>query len=139
MPSQKGRDFLLKIGDGAAPTENFTTIGAARTNALTINNNPLDATSMSDAGIQTMLADAGVQTMQITIDGLFKNAAAEEGLRAVAFARNANNFQMVFPNGDIYEASFVIAEYARSGAHDGLEIFSATLIRSGSGSFTPAS
>ena len=137
MPSQKGRDFLLKIGDGASPTESFATIGAARTNALSINNNPVDATSMADGGVASMLADGGTQTMQISIDGLFKDSPAEETLRSTAFARVQKNFQLAFPNGDLYQAAFVIAEYSRSGAHDGLESFSATLIRSGSGTFTP--
>lgn len=137
MPSHKGRDFLLKIGDGATPVEAFTTLGAARTAALSLNNNPVDATTMSDAGIQTLAAEAGTQSMQITLDGLFKDASAEETLRAAAFARTSKNFQLAFPNGDVYQAAFVISEYSRGGTHDGLETFSATLARSGQGTFTP--
>lgn len=137
MPSHKGRDFLLKIGDGATPVETFTTIGAARTAALSLNNNPVDSTTMSDAGIQTLAAEAGTQSMQITLDGLFKDSNAEETLRAAAFARTPKNFQLAFPNGDVYQASFVISEYSRGGTHDGLETFSATLARNEQGSFTP--
>lgn len=137
MPGQKGRDFLLKMGDGATPTENFTTIGAARANALSLNNNPVDDTSMDGNGVQSMIADAGIQTMQISIDGLFKDSAVEESLRAAAFGRTSNNFQLAFPNGDVYEAGFVIQDYSRGGTHDGAETFSATLVRSGSGTFTP--
>jgi hypothetical protein len=74
MPSQKGRDLLLKIGNGATPAESFTTIGAARTAALTINNQPVDSTSMDGSGIQSMIPDAGVQTMQIRLEGLFKDS-----------------------------------------------------------------
>lgn len=138
MPSMKGRDFLLKIGDGGE-TEVFSTIGAARTNALSINNSPVDATSMNDNGVQVLVSDAGVQSMQITIEGLFKDAAAEETLRAAAFARTEKNFQLVFPNGDSYEAAFAIQDYNRSGVYDGVETFSATLARTGDGVFTPAS
>ena len=136
MPSQKGRDFLLKIGDGGT-TEIFTSIGAARTNAMVVNNNPVDDTAMGDAGIQSMVVDAGVQTLQINIDGLFKDDVAEETLRAAAMDRTVNNFQLAFPNGDIYQAAFIIQDYNRSGSHDGLETFSASLIRSGAGTFTP--
>ncbi len=137
MPSQKGRDFLLKIGDGGSPTETFATLGAARTNALALNNNPVDSTTMDGSGVQALMADAGVQSLNITIDGLFKDAAAEESLRAAAFARTQKNFQLAFPNGDVYQAAFVIGEYGRGGSHDGLETFSATLIRTGSGTYTP--
>ena len=137
MPSQKGRDLLLKIGNGGTPTETFSTIGAARTAAMTINNQPLDGTSMDSAGIQSMVADAGVQTMQIRLEGLFKDAAAEETLRASAFGRTENNYQLIFPNGDAYQGSFVIQEYTRGGSYDGLETFSVSLIRNGAGTFTP--
>lgn len=138
MAAQKGRDLLLKIGDGATPSEAFTTIGAIRTNNLTLNNNPVDTTTMGDAGIQTMLADAGVQSMSISADGLFKDDAAEEALRAAAFTRTAKNFELLFPNGDKFAGSFVVQEYSRGGSHDGLETFSVTLMRSGAGTFTAA-
>ncbi len=137
MPSQKGRDFLLKIGDGGGP-EVFTAIGAARTNAMVVNNNPVDDTAMGDAGVQSMVIDAGVQSLQINIDGLFKDDASEETLRLAAMDRTINNFQLAFPNGDVYEAAFVIQDYNRSGSYDGLESFSASLIRSGTGTFTAA-
>ena len=137
MASQKGRDFLLKIGDGGT-TEVFTSLGAARTNAMVVNNNPVDDTAMGDVGVQSMAADAGVQTLQINIDGLFKDEVAEETLRAAAMNRTINNFQLAFPNGDIYQAAFIIQDYNRSGSHDGLETFSASLIRTGVGTFTSA-
>lgn len=135
MPSQKGRDLLLKIGNGGSP-ETFTTIGAARTTAFSINNQPVDATTISDGGIQTLLPDAGAQVMQVKLDGLFKDSAAEELLRSAAFARTACNYKLYFPNGDIYSAAFVIESYSRGGTHDGLETFSVSLTRSGTGTFT---
>lgn len=136
MPSQKGRDLLLKIGDGGE-TETFTAIGAARVTAMTLNNRPADATSIGDGGMQTLIADAGVQSMQLRLEGLFKDEAAEEILRDAAFSRAVRNYRLVFPNGDAYAAAFAVEEYARAGAHDGLETFSVTLLRSGGGTFTP--
>ena len=135
MTSQKGRDFLLKIGDGEV-SESFTALGAARTNGMTINNNPVDATSMDSQGVQNLIGDAGVQTMELTIDGLFKDADAEETLRAAAFAGSTNNYQLAFPNGDVLEGAFVIREYSRGGQYDGLETFSAVLMRTGASTFT---
>ncbi len=135
MTAQKGRDLLLKIGDGAVP-EIFTTIGAARTSAMTVNNKPVDATSMQDAGVQRFMPDAGVQAMTLKLEGLFKNSAAEEKLRLAAFTRTVFNYLLCFPNGDSYAAAFVVQDYARSGAYDGLEGFTVTLQRSGGGNFT---
>lgn len=135
MPSHKGRDLLLKINSAGSPTV-FTTIGAARTTAMTINNNPQDATTMDSDGLQQLDIQAGVQSMQIRLDGLFKDAAAEETLRDAAFARAARRYQMVFPNGDMYEADFIVESYSRGGTHDGLETFGVVLSRTGGGTFT---
>lgn len=134
MPSHKGRDLLLKIGDGEED-ENFTALGAARTTAMTINNQSADATSMADGGIQVLNAAAGLQSLTMRLDGIFKDSAAEETLRLAAFERTSRHFMLQFPNGDRYTAPFVIESYARSGSHDGLESFSVTLLRSGAGTF----
>ncbi|MDI1228363.1 MAG: phage tail protein [bacterium] len=135
MPSQNGRDLLLKIGDGGDP-ESFAALGAARTTAMTINNRPADATTMDAGGIQKLIAAAGVQDMQVKLDGLFKDEMAEERLRSAAFNRTSDNYELCFPNGDKYAARFVVSEYARGGSYDGLESFSVTLLRSGAGTFT---
>jgi TP901-1 family phage major tail protein len=137
MPSQKGRDLLLKIGDGAED-ENFTAIGAARTVAMTVNNQSADATTMADGGVQALAAAAGVQSLTLRLDGLFKDSAAEEALRAAAFDRLLRHYCLQFPNGDSYTAAFAVESYSRGGSHDGLETFSVTLARSGTGDFTPA-
>jgi len=137
MPSHKGRDFLLKIGDGEE-SENFLTLGAARIVSLSIDNQPLDATSMDSAGMQQLDAAGGVQSMVLRLDGLFKDSAAEALLRAQAFARTIARYRMIFPNGDRYDAAFAVEQYSRAGSYDGLESFACTLRRSGAGSFTPA-
>lgn len=135
MASQKGRDLLLKIGDGEV-SETFTALGAARATSMSIDNRPVDATTMDSGGVQVVMGEAGVQSMAVRLEGLFKDAAAEELLRAAAFARTAKNYELWFPNGDKYAASFVIGEYARGGSFDGLESFAVTLVRSGTGTFT---
>lgn len=134
MPSHKGRDLLLKIGDGAEE-EVFATLGAARTATMTLNNQSADATTMADGGIQMLNAAAGVQSLSIRLEGIFKDSAAEETLRGIAFDRSTRHFRLQFPNGDRYTAPFVVDSYARSGSHDGLESFTVTLSRSGAGVF----
>lgn len=136
MPSHKGRDFLFKIGDGEEE-ETFLTLGAARIVSLSLDNQPLDATAMDSQGLQELDAAGGVQTMVLRLDGLFKDTAAEEMLRAQAFNRTTAQYQILFPNGDQYTAGFVVEQYSRSGSFDGLESFTATLRRDGAGSFTP--
>ncbi len=135
MPSMKGRDLLLKVGNGGTP-EVFTTVGAARTLSMTIDNRAVDVTAMDAGGLQALNAQAGLQGMQVVLQGLFKDSASEEMLRAAAFSRAVGNYELVFPNADKYAAAFVVENYTRSGAHDGLETFTVTLRRSGGGTFT---
>lgn len=105
--------------------------------AMTINNQPVDNTTMADNGLQGLQSDAGVQSLQIRLEGLFKDDAAEEALRAAAFGRSKKNYELLFPNGDKYAAAFVVQDYTRGGAFDGLETFQLTLLRSSGGTFTP--
>ncbi len=134
MASQKGSDLLLKIGDGCEP-ETFTTIGAARIASVNINNNPVDVTAMNSNGLQALQADAGIQTLEIYLDGLFKDAVAEELLRASAFNRSLKNYELIFPNGSKITGAFVVTSYKRDGAYDGLESFFVRLLRSGASNF----
>lgn len=137
MTSQKGRDLLLKIGDGQDP-ETFTAIGAARATQMLLNNQPADTTTMAGGGMREYLGEAGLQSLTVKLDGLFRDATAEEKLREAAFSRGAMNYELQFPNGDKYAARFIVQEYQRGGTFDGLELFSVTLARSGSGLFTNA-
>ena len=134
MPSQKGRDLLLKIGDGADP-EVFTTIGAARAVSIIINNHPVDITALNSNGLQELQAGAGVQSLEINLNGLFKDEAAEEFLRLSAFNCSVKNYQLIFPNADMLSGSFIVEEYHRVGSYDGLEAFSVKLLRTGSSTF----
>jgi TP901-1 family phage major tail protein len=135
MASFQGRELLLKIGDGASP-EAFLTLGAARATAVSIDNQPAESTATNSAGIASYIADAGVQDMRVSLEGLFRDQAAEERLRAAAFARTLNNYRLVFPNGDSYAAAFAVESYARGGSVEGFETFSVRLRRSGAGTFT---
>jgi TP901-1 family phage major tail protein len=136
MPSQKGRDLLLKIGNGATP-EIFTTIAAARTVDVRLNNQVIDITALNSNGAQQGSTDAGIQSLTIQLDGLFKDAAAEELLRLAAFNRSENNYLMIYPNGDQMTFKGLVLNYQRGGSYDGLESFSVTLQRSGAGTYTP--
>ncbi len=136
MPSQNGRNLLLKIGDGATP-ETFTAIGAARTVEMSVTNPAADVTALADGGIATLLGDGGVQALEITLAGLFKDSAAEAALHAAALGRTLNDYQLCFPNGAVYAASFAVTAYKRSGTYNALEDFTVTLARSGAGAFTP--
>jgi len=51
-----------------------TAIVGARTDSVTINNEPIDITDKDDAGWRTMLADVGVRSLSCEVEGVLKNA-----------------------------------------------------------------
>ena len=49
MAAQKGKDVLLKIGDGASP-ETYTTVAGLRARTLSLNAKSVDATDSDSSG-----------------------------------------------------------------------------------------
>lgn len=127
MPSFKGRDLLLKVEEG----EDLLTLGAARITAMALGNHPVDITAMDSDGYQQLQADAGVQTMELRLEGLFRDTTAEEILRDAAFSRILKYYRLQFPDGSALSGNFAVSEYRREGGFDGVETFSAVLLRSG--------
>lgn len=131
----KGRQFLLKLGDGASP-EVFVAIGGMQSKSLSINNNPVDVSDDS-AGYQKMIPDGGIQSMEISGNGIVKDNTQARALLAAAVARTEKNYQLMSGLGDQFQGTFVISQIQRTGGHDGAETFSLTLMSSGSIVYTP--
>ena len=51
-----------------------TAVVGARTDSVTINNEPIDITDKDDLGWRTMLADAGVRSVSCEVEGVLKGA-----------------------------------------------------------------
>ena len=135
MTSYAGRGLLLKISDGGTPAV-FLTLGAARATVFDISNDVAEATHVGSTGEASYTALAGSRNARVTLQGIFKDSTAEERLRQAAHSGALCRYLMVFPNGNSYEADFIVESYRREGSHDGLELFSASLIRSGEGIWT---
>lgn len=137
MTSYAGRGVLLKIADAEDPAV-FLILGAARATVFDVSNDVADVTPLGSNGVAHYSAQATSQNARVSLQGIFKDSAAEERLRQSAQNAQICRYQMIFPNGDTYEADFIVESYRREGSHDGLEMFSAALIRSGEGVWTTA-
>lgn len=62
MAALSGRKLRIKRG--------ATAVAGARTDNMTINNEPIDITDKDDAGWRTMLADAGVRSIDADVEGV---------------------------------------------------------------------
>ena len=129
MAGQRGRDILLKIADGAG---GFTTLAGVRTSRIQLSAGMVDGTSADSAEAWRELIDgAGVKTARVTGRGVFKDAASDARMRAVFFAGEAPDWQLILPDFGLLEGAFQITELSWSGAHDGEAEFSVTLESAG--------
>lgn len=140
MAAQKGRLVLLKVYNVGANTSNSATANAvatARTTELTINSEAVDVTAKDTNGWRELAQDAGMKSMTISLEGVFKDAAYEEILRAHSHSGNVFAAVVVTGNGDEWSGNFHIPTYSRSGVYNGEETFSLTLESAGEITFTP--
>jgi TP901-1 family phage major tail protein len=136
MAAQKGSLLLLKVGDGAIPAENFTTVGGLRTTGFTHNNQLIDATSLESGVWRKLMDGAGIRSIAISGSGVFTDAASEEAVRGFAMSNQIKNYRLTFGNGDSMTGPFQITSYQRSGNYNNEETYALTLASAGVVTFT---
>jgi TP901-1 family phage major tail protein len=135
MAGQKGRDILLKIGDGGDP-EAFTTVAGIRAKTIALNAKMVDGTNAdSPEAWRELVAGAGVKSASVSGDGVFKDAASDAALRVAFFAQIARNWRLILPDFGTIEGAFLIENLDYSGDHDGEAAFSIALASAGALSF----
>ena len=135
MAGQKGRDVLIKIGDGGAP-ESFVTVAGVRAKTISLNARTVDATSgESPDAWRELLAGAGVKSASVSGAGVFKDAASDALLQQAFFAQAARNFQLAIPDFGVLEGPFLVEALDYAGDHDGEATFAITLASAGAITF----
>jgi TP901-1 family phage major tail protein len=136
MSGQKGRDVLIKIGDGAT-TEAFATIAGIRAKTIALNASTVDSTSgESPSAWRELIGGAGVKTASVSGAGVFKDAASDATLQQIFFSQATRNFQLVIPSFGILQGPFIVETLEYAGDHDGEAAFSITLASAGALTFT---
>jgi TP901-1 family phage major tail protein len=130
MAKFKGKNFLLKMGDGGSPSEVFTTVGNLRTTGLAFNNEIIDVTDKDGMPWRALIA-GGVQSMDLSFAGVFSDNAQLELLLEAALAGTLHNFQLTSDNGDTFTGSFLIQSFERTGEYNGAEMYSGKLVSNG--------
>jgi TP901-1 family phage major tail protein len=137
MTAQRGRDLLIKIGDGGDP-ENFTAVAGLKARTLAFNAQAIDITNAdSTDGWRELLAD-GVKSAGISGSGVFKDAASDAALREAFFAGIAPNWQVVIPGFGTVQGPFKITALQYDGPYDGEVKISLSLASAGALGFTAA-
>lgn len=137
MSAQKGKDLLIKIGDGGSP-ETFVTVAGLRATTLAFNAQTVDITNADSTDAWRELLDAGVKSATFSGNGVFKDAASDESLRAAFFDQSLPNFQIVIPGFGTVEGPFKITSLQYEGPYDGEVKISLSLSSAGVLTFTGA-
>jgi len=136
MSAQRGKDLLIKIGNGAAP-EVFATVAGLRATTLAFNAQNVDATSSESADMwRELLAGAGVKSATISGSGVFKDAASDAALRTAFFNQALCNWQIVIPDFGTVSGPFKLASLQYEGPYDGELKLSLSLASAGALTFT---
>ena len=135
MGAQRGKDILLKIGDGASP-QAFTTVAGLRARTISLNAKTVDATDSDSAGRwRELLAGAGVKSASVSGAGIFRDAASDALIREAFFAQEARTWRLVVPDFGVLEGPFLVAALEYAGEHEGEATYALTLASAGAVAF----
>lgn len=135
MSGQKGRDVLIKIGDGETP-EAFVTVAGIRAKTISLNARTVDGTSgESPDAWRELIAGAGVKSASVSGAGVFKDANSDALIQQAFFTQAAKSFQLVIPDFGVLEGHFLVEALDYSGDHDGEAAFAITLASAGAITF----
>jgi TP901-1 family phage major tail protein len=138
MAGQKGRDVLIKIGDGGAP-ETFITIAGIRAKTIALNARTVDGTTgESPEAWRELIAGAGVKSANVRGAGVFKDAASDALIQQAFFMQAAVNLQLIIPDFGALEGPFLVESLDYSGDHDGEAAFAIALASAGAIAFEAA-
>lgn len=135
MTTQKGKDLLLKIDDGAG----YITVAGLRSKTLSFNAQSVDVTHADSAGRwRELLAGAGVRRANLAASGIFKDAASDALVRQKFFDDAPCDCQLIIPDFGTVAGNFQIGTLEFAGSHDGELTFEITLESAGEIAFTAA-
>ena len=136
MSAQKGKDLLIKIGNGAT-LETFTTVAGLRATTLAFNAQNVDVTNSDSVDQWRELLDGGgVKSATISGSGVFKDAASDTALRTAFFNQTLSNWQIVIPSFGTVAGPFKITSLQYDGPYDGELKLSLSLASAGALTFT---
>lgn len=130
MAVQNGKDLLVKVdmvGDGQ-----FQTLAGLRAQRISFNAEQVDVTSLeSTGGWRELLAGAGVKSASISGSGVFRDAATDARARAIFFAAEMPDFQVIVPDFGTIEGAFQITSIEYAGSHNGEATYEISMASAG--------
>jgi TP901-1 family phage major tail protein len=134
MVAQKGKDLLLKIGDGAG---GFGTVAGLRARSLVLGSASVDVTHADSAGRwRELLAGAGLRRASLAGSGVFRDAESDAPVRQLFFDDEIRAWQVVVPELGTLQGPFQITSLEYRGDHQGELTFDLAVESAGEIAFT---
>lgn len=128
--ADSGRDLLIKKA--------ATAIAGARENGITLDNSPVDVSSISSGGFRELANFSGNRKLDLNISGVWQDKVIRDAAFAADSALLLTDITIDFADGGDIAGNFFLANYEETGAHDGEVTFTATLQSSGEFTYTTA-
>lgn len=113
MSGQKGLDLLLKIG--ATPV----TVAGGRTTSISFNATTIDVTTASEVDrFRRLLDEAGIMSFSVSFEGVFRDDASHETVRAAAMSQKVETFEITVPALGTFTGGFKITSLDYSGSQE---------------------
>ena len=132
MAAGSGRRVRISAGSGVGAVA----VAGARTDTMTINNEPIDITDKDSAGWTTLLADVSTRNISLSVEGVLVGGT----LMAVAAGAGSGllaAYEVEVETVGTFGGDFFLTSFETGGAHDGENTFTASLASSGAITYTP--
>ncbi len=135
MVAQNGKDLLIKIdmtGGGQ-----FETVAGLRATRISFNAEAVEVTNLDSAGgWRELLSGAGVKTAALSGSGIFKDENTDERVRAIFFAGDTPDFQVIIPDFGTVEGAFQVTSIDYAGTYNGEATYELAMASAGELQFT---
>lgn len=127
MAAIAGRKVRIKRGS--------TAIAGARSDSITINNEPIDITDKDATGWRTYLADVGVRSIDCEVEGVIQNSTFL-ALAVGAGSALLESYTLEVLGIGSFTGNFYLASFAITGEQADAATFTASIQSSGTITFT---
>ena len=131
MAAEAGRDLRIAYDADGAGSGTAAVIAGARTDSMTINNEPIDITDKDDAGVRTMLNNVATKSIEISCTGVLKNDTLITLADSAAEDAALNFFEIDVGSLRSYRGQWFISSFEVTGEQEDAITFSMTLQSSG--------
>lgn len=126
MTARAGRTLRIRRG--------VTPIAGARSDSITINNEPIDITEKDSTGWRTLLADAGVRSIDCEVEGILEDST----LLAIAVGTSSallESYTIAITGLGTFTGNFYLSNFAITGEMADAVTFTASIQSSGTVTF----